>query len=94
MTRLTVLQKSPWLGMLTILLVAQAPLPGYTEGSITQSDQVLIPELQLIKEEETVSIAARHEQPILQAPLIVRVGPGFMTLSSTPRATLQALMGL
>jgi hypothetical protein len=28
----------------------------------TQSDQALIPELELIKEEETVSIASRYEQ--------------------------------
>ena len=73
MTRLTVLQKSLWLGMLTFLLVAQAPVPGYAEESSTQSDQVLIPELQLIKEEETVSIASRYEQPISQAPSNVYV---------------------
>jgi iron complex outermembrane receptor protein len=73
MTGLTVLQKSLWLGMLTILLVAQAPLPGYTEESSTQSSQAVIPELQLIKEEETVSIASRYEQPISQAPSNVYV---------------------
>jgi iron complex outermembrane recepter protein len=73
MTRLTVLQKSLWLGILTILLVAQAPIPGYTEESSTQSDQALIPELQLVKEEETVSIASRYEQPISQAPSNVYV---------------------
>ena len=59
--------------MLTILLVAQAPLPGYTEELSTQSDQVPIPELDLIKEEETVSIASRYEQPISQAPSNVYV---------------------
>jgi iron complex outermembrane recepter protein len=59
--------------MLMIVCVAQAPLPGYTEESSTKSDQALIPELQLIKEEETVSIAARHEQPISQAPANVYV---------------------
>jgi iron complex outermembrane recepter protein len=73
MTRLTVLQQSLWLGMLTILLVAQAPLLGYAEESSTQSSQAVIPELELIKEEETVSIAARHEQPISQAPSNVYV---------------------
>ena len=73
MTRLTVLQKSLWLGMLTIVRVAQTPLPGYAEGLSTQSDQALIPELQLIKEEETVSIASRYEQPISQAPANVYV---------------------
>jgi len=93
MTRLN-FSKSLLLGMPTIWLVTQAPLVGYAEGLNTQSDQTLIPELQLIKEEETVSIASRYEQPISQAPSNVRVGPGFMTLCSTPRATLQALMGL
>jgi iron complex outermembrane receptor protein len=70
------------------VLVAQAPLPGYTEESSTRSDeappqqatgnaakenQALIPELELIKEEETVSIASRYEQPISQAPANVYV---------------------
>ena len=73
MTRLTGLQKSLLLGMLTIVLVAQAPLPGYTEELSTQSDQALIPELELIKEEETVSIASRYEQPISQSPSNVYV---------------------
>jgi len=73
MTQLTGQQKSLLLGMLTILLVAQAPLPGYTEEQSTQSDQVVIPELELIKEEETVSIASRYEQPISQAPSNVYV---------------------
>ena len=59
--------------MLTIVIIAQAPIPGYTEESSTRSDQPLIPELELIKEEETVSIAARHEQPISQAPANVYV---------------------
>ena len=73
MTRLPGPKVSLLLGMLTILLVAQAPLPGYTEELSTQSDEVLIPELQLIKEEETVSIASRYEQPISQAPANVYV---------------------
>jgi iron complex outermembrane receptor protein len=73
MTRLTGPQKSLLLGMLAILLVAQSPLSGYTEELPTQSKQALIPELELIKEEETVSIAARHEQPISQAPANVYV---------------------
>ena len=73
MTRLTGLQKSLLLSMLTIILVAQTPLPGYTEELSTQSDQALIPELELIKEEETVSIASRYEQPISQAPANVYV---------------------
>ena len=73
MTGLRFLQKSLSLGMLTIVCVAQAPLPSYAEESSTRSDQALIPELQLIKEEETVSIASRHEQPISQAPSNVYV---------------------
>jgi iron complex outermembrane receptor protein len=73
MTRLTGPHKSLLLGMLTILLVAQAPSPGYTEELSTQSDQALIPELELIKEEETVSIASRYEQPISEAPANVYV---------------------
>ena len=59
MTRLTVFQKLLLLGVLTVMLVAQAPLTGYTEEMRTQSDPALIPELQLMKEEETVSIASR-----------------------------------
>ena len=59
--------------MLTIVLVAQAPTLGYTEEVSTQPDQVSIPELELIKEEETVSIASRYEQPISEAPSDVYV---------------------
>jgi iron complex outermembrane receptor protein len=61
------------LGILTIMCVAPAPLPGYTEELTAQSDQPPIPELELIKEEETVSIATRYEQPISQAPSNVYV---------------------
>jgi iron complex outermembrane receptor protein len=67
LTQLTGPQKSLLLSILTIVCVAQAPTPGYTEELSTQSDQALIPELELIKEEETVSIASRYEQPISQA---------------------------
>jgi len=73
MTRLTVLQRSLLLSLLTIMLFAQAPLMGYAEEMRTQSDPALIPELQLMKEEETVSIASRYEQPISQAPSNVYV---------------------
>src|SRR5438309_6808618 len=73
MTQLTGPQKSLLLGMLTIVLAAQAPAIGYTEEVSTQTDQALIPELELIKEEETVSIASRYEQPISQAPSNVYV---------------------
>jgi iron complex outermembrane recepter protein len=73
MTRVTGFPKSLLLGVLTVMLVAQAPLPGHTEESNTRSNQALIPELQLMKEEETVSIASRYEQPISQAPSNVYV---------------------
>jgi iron complex outermembrane receptor protein len=59
--------------MLTFLLVSQAPTPGHTEESSTQSKRAVIPELELIKEEETVSVASRYEQPISQAPSNVYV---------------------
>jgi outer membrane receptor protein involved in Fe transport len=73
MIRLTGPPKSLVLGFLTIVLVAQAPPPGNTEELSPQSDQALIPELELIKEEETVSIASRYEQPISEAPANVYV---------------------
>src|SRR6185503_13086982 len=47
--------------------VAQASPPGYTEELSPRSVQPRIPELDLIKEEETVSIASRYEQPISQS---------------------------
>jgi iron complex outermembrane receptor protein len=59
--------------MLTMMIIAQTPIPGYTEELNTQPRQAVIPELELIKEEETVSIASRHEQPISQAPANVYV---------------------
>ena len=65
--------KSLLFGILTIVLVAQMPIPGYAQESSTKSDQTPIPELELIKEEETVSIASRYEQPISQAPANVYV---------------------
>jgi iron complex outermembrane recepter protein len=73
MTRLRGPKKFLWLGMLTIVCVAQAPLPGYAEEVSTQSEEALIPELELLKEEETVSIALRYEQPISQSPSNVYV---------------------
>jgi outer membrane receptor for ferrienterochelin and colicin len=73
MTRLTGPPKPLLLSLLTILLAAQVPLPGYTEELPTQSKQAVIPELELMKEEETVSIASRYEQPISQAPANVYV---------------------
>ncbi len=73
MTELTGSSKSLLLGILTIVVVAQMPLPGYAEELRTKSDQAPIPELELIKEEETVSIASRYEQPISKAPANVYV---------------------
>ncbi|MEO6307281.1 MAG: TonB-dependent receptor [Nitrospiraceae bacterium] len=73
MTRLTGRRKSLLLAMLGTVFFAQAPLPGFTEELPTQSKQAVIPELELIKEEETVSIASRYEQPISQAPANVYV---------------------
>ena len=73
MTRLSSLPQSILLGILIVLFVAQAPGPSYAKEPSTQPDQALIPELQLIKEEETVSIASRYEQPISQAPANVHV---------------------
>ena len=73
MARLTVPRKSLLHGILIILLVAQTPLSGYAEESSSKSNQVPIPELDLIKEEETVSVASRYEQPISQAPSNVYV---------------------
>jgi iron complex outermembrane recepter protein len=66
-TRLTGPKESLLFGILTIVLLVLAPAPGHTEELSTQSDQTLIQELELIKEEETVSIASRYEQPISQA---------------------------
>jgi iron complex outermembrane receptor protein len=73
MPRLTGLSRSLLLGILTIMFIAPVPLSGYTKELNAQPDQPPIPELELIKEEETVSIASRHEQPISQAPSNVYV---------------------
>lgn len=73
MTRLTGLETSLLHVMLTIVCVAQAPPPGFHGRIEHPGDQALIPELQLIKDEETVSIASRHEQPNWQVPSSVYV---------------------
>jgi iron complex outermembrane recepter protein len=72
-TQLTGPQKSLLIAMLTMMIIAQAPLPGYTEELPTKSKQAVIPELELIKEEEMVSVASRYEQPISKAPANVYV---------------------
>jgi outer membrane receptor for ferrienterochelin and colicin len=59
--------------ILTIACIARTPCLGYAEESGTRSDHAVIPALQLMKEEETVSIASRYEQPISQAPSNVYV---------------------
>ncbi len=59
--------------MLVFLLVDQVPILGYTEEMNTKSDPAPIPELELMKEEETVSIASRYEQPNSRAPANVYV---------------------
>ena len=59
--------------MLAIMLATLIPPPGYAEELNTRSNQAPIPELELIKEEETVSIASRYEQPISQAAANVYV---------------------
>jgi hypothetical protein len=60
------------LALIAITLLAVFPLPALAEEQKSAVDQSLnhgIPdELQLLKEEETVSIASRYEQPISQAP--------------------------
>ena len=61
------------LGILMIVFLTQSPVVASTEELTTPTDKPVIPELELIKEEETVSIAARHEQPISQAPSNVYV---------------------
>ena len=63
MTGLTGFPKSLLLGILTIVIVAQMPLTGYSEELRTRPDQVRIPELELIKEEETVSIPRVTSNP-------------------------------
>ena len=49
---------------------AHSPIPTY---AAPQADAPANEELELLKEEETVSIATRHEQPISQAPSNVYV---------------------
>ena len=73
MTRSTGLEKSLLHVMLTIVWIAQAPPPGFHGRIEHPGDQALIPELQLIKDEETVSIASRHEQPNSKTPSSVYV---------------------
>jgi outer membrane receptor for ferrienterochelin and colicin len=52
---------------LTAVLLTITPSQGHTDELATPSDRALGDEIQLLKEEETVSIASRYEQPISQA---------------------------
>ena len=65
------------LALLAIVISAAAPITTLAKEQKSAVDQSLnhgIPdELQLLKEEETVSIASRYEQPISQAPSNVHV---------------------
>jgi hypothetical protein len=65
------------LALIAITLLAVFPLTALAEERKNEVDQPLnqgIPDvLQLLKEEETVSIASRYEQPISQAPSNVYV---------------------
>ena len=58
--------------LVAITLLTLLPVPAQTAEQKTESDeqvdQVLPDELALLKEEETVSIASRYEQPISKAP--------------------------
>ncbi len=58
MIRLTGLKECLLFSMLTIVLVAQAPLPGYSEELSTQSDQALIPGLELNPKLRTQNLPA------------------------------------
>jgi iron complex outermembrane receptor protein len=50
-----------------------APLPSYAQAPLAHAPEEPSEAIELIQEEETVSIAARHEQPISEAPANVYV---------------------
>jgi iron complex outermembrane receptor protein len=54
--------------LLALAFLTATSAPGHTEELGAPPDQPLRDELELLKEEETVSIASRYEQPISQAP--------------------------
>lgn len=54
-------------------LTAVAPVPSYAQAPLAHAPEEPSEALELIQEEESVSIAARHEQPISQAPSNVYV---------------------
>jgi len=60
--------------VLTVGLLGLAPMQSLGADTPQQATEAMVSEeLQLLKEEETVSIAVRHEQPISQAPSNVYV---------------------
>src|SRR3989475_4046390 len=60
--------------VLTVGLLGLAPMQSLGADTPEQATEAMVSEeLQLLKEEETVSIAVRHEQPISQAPSNVYV---------------------
>src|SRR5437899_3893417 len=60
--------------VLTVGLLGLAPMRSLGADTPEQATEAMVSEeLQLLKEEETVSIAVRHEQPISQAPSNVYV---------------------
>src|SRR5512145_51521 len=60
--------------LLTVGLASMAQAePSPPEAREPKSEAALMQELELIQEEETVSIASRYEQPISQAPSNVYV---------------------
>lgn len=56
------------LGFLAMVLLACAPAPSYMDEFNTKSDQRLVEKLQLIKEEDCVTVPIRCEQANSQPP--------------------------
>jgi hypothetical protein len=56
------------LGFFAMALLACAPVSGHTDEFNTDHDQRLADELQLIKEEDGVTVPMRHERPSSQPP--------------------------
>lgn len=59
--------------LLALAFLTATSAAGHTEELGAPPDQPLGDELELLKEEETVSIASRYDQPISQAPSNVYV---------------------
>ena len=54
-------------------VAAVTPVPSYAQAPLAHAPEAPSEAIELIKEEESVSIASRHEQPISQAPSNVYV---------------------